>query len=93
MLLEGVVGDSDESLLLCDLWVSIDAELRPSTGNDSKESGVVEVLGVDKRVEAVGAVRRPVAMGLDNEGAGRGLELDSKDFRGGVAPKKRKSEK
>jgi hypothetical protein len=79
VLLQRVVGDGDVALLLRNFRIAVDAELYPATRDDPEEPRVVVVPSPDEFVEAVGPVRRPVAMSFDDEGAGRSFELHSED--------------
>ena len=85
-LLQRVVGDDDVALLLGDRRVAVEAELDPAAGHDAEETGVVVVLCTDERVEAIGAVRGPVAVGLDDEISGSSLEFYPEGFGGFVVP-------
>ena len=87
VLLQRVVRDGDVALLLRNCGVAADAELHPTARHDAKETGVVVVLRADQGVEAVGTVRRPVAMGFDDEVAGSGLDFYAEDLGGGTVRK------
>jgi hypothetical protein len=58
-----------------DFRIAVDAELHHEALDHAEEARIVEVAVLDEIVEAVGAVRRPVAMHLDHEAALAGIEL------------------
>jgi hypothetical protein len=79
VLFEGVVGDGVRALLLRDFRGASYAELHPAARNDAEEARVVVVLRANEIVEAVCSVWGPVAVGFDDEAAGRGLKLYTED--------------
>jgi hypothetical protein len=64
-----------------DLRIAMDAELHHEAGDHAEEADVVVEAVLDQIVEAVGAVRRPVAVHLDHECALGGVELGLVDRR------------
>ena len=79
MDLERIVRNGFMAPGLRDLGIAGDAKLNPAPRNDPEEARFVVVMLADQLIETVSTIRRPIAMGLDDEASGGCLDLGSKD--------------
>src|SRR5262249_40112191 len=77
LALAGLVRERLRSPRRRGLRIAIDAELSPPAFDDPEEAVVVEVAGGHELAEAVGRLRRPLAMHVDDDPALGGLEPDA----------------
>jgi hypothetical protein len=73
-LLRRIVGDRPLTPRVGDLRISVDPELRPTSFHHAKEPIVVVIAGRNQIAETIGAVRRPVAVHVDDDRPFGGVE-------------------
>ena len=63
----GIVRDRACRPEIRNLWIAVNPELRPSILDDTIEARLIVVPRPNEIIKMIGAVRRPVAMNLDND--------------------------
>src|SRR5262245_14619551 len=76
-----VVRDRPRAPSVRDLRIAVDAELSPSPFDDAMETHLIVIAGADKVVKTISAVRRPIAMDLDQHDAFARFEPSAETIR------------